>query len=198
MYASVGLVHSNIAVRIFLVNRQIDTDPGKNAAMNKLGSRIRAARKEAGMTQVELAQKVGIAQPTLSNLEKGNYVGTSSMIDIAIALGVRPEWLATGKGDRKAQNERLGENPAKEVPNAHPSETIASVITQLRALHAEIGRTLSMLEGLPSLSRGDEHSYGRNVPRSHDLRRAAERLRNLRPGVTRYAKLPIKHRSNKT
>ncbi|MBR8343050.1 helix-turn-helix transcriptional regulator [Burkholderia ambifaria] len=150
------------------------------------------------MTQVELAQKVGIAQPTLSNLEKGNYVGTSSMIDIAMALGVRPEWLATGKGDRKVQNERLGENTAKEVPTVHLPETIASVITQLRTLHTEIEKTLSMLEGLPSLSHEDEHSYGRNVPQSQDLRKVAERLRNLRPGVTRHAKLPIKHRGNKT
>jgi transcriptional regulator with XRE-family HTH domain len=198
MSASIGLVNSNIAVRIFLVNRQIDIKPGKNMTMTKLGFRIRSARKDAQMTQVELAQRVGIAQGTISNLEKGNYSGTASLIDIAMALGVRPEWLATGKGDPKPIVRNVGENTGKEVPTEHLVETIPSLITQLETLRSEIEKTLAMLAGLPSLSTDEEHSYGRNVSPAHDLRKAAERLRNLRPEVTQHANPPSKSRGNKT
>lgn len=166
--------------------------------MNTLGTRIRSARKEAGLTQVELARKVHITQPTLSDLENGHTDSTSSLVELAMALGVRPEWLATGKGDRKLQDEGLGENTGKEVPNADLVETIPRIIMQLEILRAEIERTLALLSGLPSLPAAKEHSYGRNVPPSHDLSAATERLRNLRPEVPGHAKSPSKLRSNKT
>lgn len=188
---------SNIDHPIFLVNRRIDIDLGKNFAMNTLGTRIRSARKEAGLTQVELARKVHITQPTLSDLENGHTDSTSSLVELAMALGVRPEWLATGKGDRKIQDEGLGENTRKEVPNTDLSETIPSIITQLQILHTEIERTLALLEGLPALPADKEHSYGRNVPPLLS-REMVERLHNLRPEVTRHAKSGNKPRGNKT
>jgi len=36
-----------------------------------IGQRVRSARKAAGLTQKELAEKVGIRQSTISELEKG-------------------------------------------------------------------------------------------------------------------------------
>jgi len=36
-----------------------------------LGKRISSFRKERGLTQVELADKIGLAQPVLSNYERG-------------------------------------------------------------------------------------------------------------------------------
>ncbi len=42
-----------------------------NLNENKVSERIRELRKTKGLTQVELAAKVGISQPTLTNIEKG-------------------------------------------------------------------------------------------------------------------------------
>lgn len=68
-------------------------------AMNtEFGQRLKAARKAAKMTQVELAKKVGIGQSTVAELEKtGN--GSSHTPAIAQALGCSALWLATGQGE---------------------------------------------------------------------------------------------------
>ncbi|MCG9014564.1 XRE family transcriptional regulator [Laribacter hongkongensis] len=66
--------------------------------MNTIGDRVRVARKNKGMTQGQLAAAVGIAQPTLSNLEKGKHAETVKIVEIAKTLGVRPEWLSSGAG----------------------------------------------------------------------------------------------------
>lgn len=42
--------------------------PGRDPS---LGQRLAALRRERGMTQVELAEKLGVAQPVLSDYERG-------------------------------------------------------------------------------------------------------------------------------
>ncbi len=63
-----------------------------------IGQRIKHTRKQIGMSQAELAQKVGIKQPTLSDLENDMSKGTTKLASLAKALGVRSYWLETGKG----------------------------------------------------------------------------------------------------
>jgi len=67
-----------------------------------IGSRIREARKARGISQKELADKIGIRQPSLSQLETGESQGTTYLARIASVLGVNPLWLETGKGARDA------------------------------------------------------------------------------------------------
>lgn len=74
------------------------------AGMNTIGDRVRIARKDNGMTQGQLAAAVGIAQPTLSNLEKGKHAETVKIVEIAKILGVRPEWLSSGVGPMRADD----------------------------------------------------------------------------------------------
>lgn len=57
--------------------------------MNQL--KIRAARKERGVSQRDLARALGMAQSTLSRIERGERrVSVDRLIAIARALGVRP------------------------------------------------------------------------------------------------------------
>lgn len=92
-------ISTNIGVPILLVNRNSDSDLNQNIGMT-IGQRIRAARKEAGMTQGELAAKVGIKQPTLSELESGDSAGSTYLPAIAAALGLNALWLQTEKGPK--------------------------------------------------------------------------------------------------
>lgn len=64
-----------------------------------LGKRIKAARKYAKLTQVELSAKVGISQQALARLEGDGASGTKALAMIAVECSVSPRWLATGDGD---------------------------------------------------------------------------------------------------
>lgn len=72
----------------------------------KIGERVRQARKEKRMSQGELAAKVGIKQPTLSELENGDSGSSSYLPSIASILGVSALWLQTGKGQRESNAEQ--------------------------------------------------------------------------------------------
>ena len=61
--------------------------------------RVKAARKHARLTQVELAKKVGIDQASISDLERGRSGRSSYNASIAKACGVSALWLEKGSGE---------------------------------------------------------------------------------------------------
>ncbi|MBP1316319.1 helix-turn-helix domain-containing protein [Herbaspirillum sp. 1130] len=63
--------------------------------MNKetLGARLRATRKAKQLTQAQLAQRAGLTQGTIGNIESGIRGYGESLLDIAKALGVTPAYL---------------------------------------------------------------------------------------------------------
>ncbi|WP_313328102.1 XRE family transcriptional regulator [Enterobacter oligotrophicus] len=65
--------------------------------MNTLSDRIQKAMADAGLTQAELAMKVGVSQPAIWRLVAGKTNTTRKLVEIAHALGVSPEWLSTGQ-----------------------------------------------------------------------------------------------------
>lgn len=67
-----------------------------------LGARIKERRIELQLTQQELARKAGIAQSTLSALEKGKAEKSRDLVSIAQALKTNAFYLSTGKGDKDA------------------------------------------------------------------------------------------------
>lgn len=69
--------------------------------MTTFGQRLKEARTEAGITQPQLAKLVGIAQPTISNIESGRNQGSGEVTALARALGVFPDWLAEGRGPKR-------------------------------------------------------------------------------------------------
>ncbi|USD22131.1 XRE family transcriptional regulator [Microbulbifer variabilis] len=66
--------------------------------MTDLKDRLKEARKGAGKTQKQVAEAVGITQPSYSELENGRSYGTRYITQIATFLGVNPVWLASGTG----------------------------------------------------------------------------------------------------
>ena len=60
----------------------------------EFGSRVRQARKNAGMTQAELAEKMNLDTTTISRIENGNLsTSFSSMLNFSKVLNVRFEYL---------------------------------------------------------------------------------------------------------
>jgi transcriptional regulator with XRE-family HTH domain len=71
--------------------------------------RLRDARKAAGLTQVQLAERVGLTQGRIAQLERGDPSDLQQRYDLAVALGVDPAMLdgrlASVKRRRKAQDQ---------------------------------------------------------------------------------------------
>jgi len=70
--------------------------------MHTLASRIQARRTELGLTQQALARRAGVAKTTIASLEQERAKTTTFLVPIAKALGVREEWLVSGKGKKEA------------------------------------------------------------------------------------------------
>ena len=64
--------------------------------MATLGENLKKLRKAKKMTQKELAQKSGVKQSVISDLETGNAKSTGSILELANALGVTAEELKKG------------------------------------------------------------------------------------------------------
>lgn len=65
-----------------------------------INDRIRELRKGLGLTQAELADKVGLKHGAISKLEKnGNTVTEQNIRIICDKFGVARSWLETGEGE---------------------------------------------------------------------------------------------------
>lgn len=90
--------------------------------MTNLATRLKVARKNAGKTQLEVANKVGISQPAYQALETGRNQKSAYLSEISDYLGVDLNWLVNG--DKK---------PEKAV-SITPSSNISLVDTPLRQI----------------------------------------------------------------
>lgn len=97
---------SIIGVPILSVNRNSYLNRADNIGMS-IGTRIRDARKQANLTQGQLAARIGIKQSTISELETGESTGTTLIASFAKELGVSALWLETGKGDPYPQHSQV-------------------------------------------------------------------------------------------
>lgn len=59
-----------------------------------IGDRIEQKRSALGVSQAELARRVGVSQPTISALIKGDNLGSKHLHRIAAELETSPAWLA--------------------------------------------------------------------------------------------------------
>lgn len=103
---------------------------GSSFKTMEFSERLRLAREAAKLTQEQLAQKSGVKQGTISKIERGDADSSTFTVQLAIACGVRPEWLAIGSG---AMIDEYG-----------MAEIIASKLdAKERAAWYRIGRSLS-------------------------------------------------------
>lgn len=93
----------NIDISICHVNRHLCL-PDHRAAYNfdpmNYGERLKAAREHADLDQYELAEAVGIKQPSVSYLESSpKATGSQYTVQFARACKVSPDWLADEIGE---------------------------------------------------------------------------------------------------
>ena len=103
------------------------------AAMSTVGQRVKLARKAAGLSQQQLAEKIGVTQPTIAELEKGDSKSSKYVVEIALACDVSPRWLAKNEGDRQlTMNDLLAEFATLPRTAQLEALTIAKALEQRR------------------------------------------------------------------
>lgn len=107
------------------------------------GKRLKTARKHAKLTQMQLSEKTGIPQSTISTAENlGN--GSADTTIYATACGVNAHWLATGEGEMTWLNIQPGalahitreHGPMPDTPNVtelDPQRTRVPLISWIQA-----------------------------------------------------------------
>ena len=100
--------------------------------MATLGENLRKIRKAKKMTQAVLAQKSGVKQSVISDLETGNARNTGFVVELATALGVTAEELKKGVDT----SDLITSNVAVIKPNMAPvlSWVQAGVFTNVQAV----------------------------------------------------------------
>lgn len=100
--------------------------------MTDLADRLKEARTTAGMSQTELADRSGVSQSTIANIESGRNEGSKHIVKIAEALNHNVHWLVYGKLPRMVHNVRAvlpGEE--RQDPNVQSDAPIGTLPSPL-------------------------------------------------------------------
>lgn len=110
-----------------------------------LGARIRQRRKEFRLTQLELAQLIGVNQSTIQSLEARDTKKSEHEAALAEVLGVTLNWLRTGSGPKYPPAAAVQEPAAPYSAGETLSHRQRTLIDKLLGLSE---RTLDHLEPL--------------------------------------------------
>ncbi len=73
--------------------------------MKTFSERLNAAMEAAGYSQERLGEAVELTQPAIQKMTSGKTKGSKKTIAIAKVLGVRPEWLGSGDGPMRSDDQ---------------------------------------------------------------------------------------------
>jgi transcriptional regulator with XRE-family HTH domain len=74
----------------------------------RIGERLRSARDAAGLTQGQIAKKLGIHRPSISEIEAGRRkVSAEELAQMADAYGVQVGWLTGEEGAHQVEDDKI-------------------------------------------------------------------------------------------
>ena len=99
-----------------------------------MNERIKKLRKQLHLTQDEFGNKLGVANSSISNIEKNRYGITDQMIKLMVKeFGVNENWIRTGEGemfpefDRADAIAKLADDIMTEVPDSFKSRLVTAL-----------------------------------------------------------------------
>jgi transcriptional regulator with XRE-family HTH domain len=124
-----------------------------------VGARIRAQRIVCGLTQSDLAKRVGISFQSVQKYEQGeNRVSASRLYEFAEALGVAPQHFFDGLDDGKANGAMTDADIGDSELQRHLLAVMAIEDERLRRLVIQLLHVLSEL-GSAKAGRGQVVTY---------------------------------------
>ena len=88
--------------------------------MNEFGNYLYSLRKSKGMTQQELADKLGVTNKAVSKWETGEaFPETAQLIPLSDIFGVTVDDLLRGKAETLVETKQITESPNEESESIH-------------------------------------------------------------------------------
>jgi transcriptional regulator with XRE-family HTH domain len=112
------------------------SSPQKNPERTKISGVVRELRKERGLTQAELAERLGLSQNRLSEIERGDGSFTAEQFLRILKLFNIAASRFIGNTDRRDQLQnalaRLGASQLVEIEGVVPADDLFDVVTAIR------------------------------------------------------------------
>lgn len=140
--------------------------------MTTLAERTKLARERAGLSQHELAERLGLSQQSIAKIENGITLQPRKIRDIAEALSVQADWLQFGQLD---QNGEASELVVKDWEDTHPDPEI---FTEIPVLDIEL-----------SAGNGSEAEIVESESNTHPFRREELRAAGVSACDARIVKI---------
>ena len=97
--------------------------------MDTMGGRLKAVRKEEGLSQTQFGERLGVTVTAISKLEKGENKFTEQMIlTICREFNVNEDWLRTGEGGSEAMFEETDEEIIAAVISEYNLDELSRII----------------------------------------------------------------------
>jgi transcriptional regulator with XRE-family HTH domain len=89
----------------------------------ELPARIKIVRDKLGLSQKDMAKKIGVSLTALQGYEAGRSVPGGEVFKSITKLGFNANWLLTGEGPiRRGERSEQGAEPAKEVEDTKKAD----------------------------------------------------------------------------
>ena len=103
----------------------------------QIGRRLRWAREQAGLSQGQVAARLGVHRPTISQIEAGERnVRADEMSQFADLYGVKHEWLVDGGRALVDETDPRIELVARELSKLN-AQDLDSILRLIRVLKSE-------------------------------------------------------------
>lgn len=135
------------------------------------GQRIERALTQRGWSQTDLAERMGVPQPTISKIVRGEMPGKVHWPRIAELLDVDEDWIRTGLPPQSWEVQ-LGDNEIREVVGP----MVQQLVSQLDRVEQELAKAQALAATIKTLLYGDAPEQSPSSrSESASLRAAAER-----------------------
>lgn len=107
-----------------------------------VGSRLRWAREQSGLSQGQVAERLGVHRPTISQLEAGRrHVRADEIAALARMYDVREEWIVRGIDMQDVRSDPRFTIAARELAKMKPEdlETILRLLSALKSRDEDSG-----------------------------------------------------------
>lgn len=96
--SSINIIKLIVLLLLAKANEEAVSIRQKNPLNTQIGQRIQLSREQAGLTQEQLAEKLGLSTQFISTIERGIYgASLETIVKLCDVLDISSDWLLLGR-----------------------------------------------------------------------------------------------------